>query len=273
MKKRIIIILTGILGFIGFTYAYTPSTADQNTLVQLKTQIDTITKWDTKVMRKLTDQLQNLETRFPNQDKLNYLLSGLETHLSNQINTKKTQVKQANKEQIKSFVAQNMTGISNIPETDICKQQYDLIDTISFANNFPTALTLATRYREASCRMYLPGNGDGPFQIISKNYGAGELNLTTFKQSVQDFIDFSKAKYGNYYSKIGPIFTYTGFDMTGIVNHAALYNGGKIMSGVVVPIIPKYVYEWYGNYSSWAVRYGIRPKFVKLLDREVREKY
>jgi len=31
--------------------------------------------------------------------------------------------------------------------------------------------------------------------------------------------------------------------MTGIINHAALYNGGKIMSGVVVPIIPKYVYE------------------------------
>lgn len=224
-------------------------------------------------MRKLADQLQNLQVRFPNHLKLQYLLSGLESHLSNQINTQKTQVKQANKEQIKTFIEQNMTGIANISETDICKQYYDLIDTISFANNFPTALTLATRYREASCRMYLPGNGDWPFQIVSKHYGTGDLTLWTFKETVQEFIDFSKNKYGNYYSKIWPIFTYTGFDMTGIVNHAALYNWGKIVSGVVVPLMPKYVYEWYGDYASWAVRYGIRPKFIKILDREYTNKY
>lgn len=273
MKKHIIAISSVILGFISFTFAYTPSIADQNALTQLKTQVDKMTKWEVKSMWKLTDQLQNLEDRFPKQEKLQYLLSGLETHLMNQITTKKITTKQANKEQIKNFVEKNMTGIVNIPETDICKQYYDLIDTISFANNFPTALTLATRYREASCRMYLPGNGDGPFQIVSKHYGTWDLTLPTFKQTVQEFIDFSKAKYGNYYSKIWPIFTYTWFDMTGIVNHAALYNGGKIISGVVVPLIPKYVYEWYGDYASWAVRYGIRPKFVKLLDREYNNKY
>ena len=128
-------------------------------------------------MWKFTDQLQNLQTRFPKQEKLNYLLSGLQDHLMNQITTKKTATKEAKKEQIKIFIAQNMTGIADIKENDICKQQYDLIDTISFANNFPTALTLATRYREASCRMYLPGNGDGPFQIVSKEYGAGTLTL------------------------------------------------------------------------------------------------
>jgi len=107
MKKHIIIIASVIFGFIGFSFAYTPSTTDQSTLTQLKTQIDSITKWDTKVMRKLTDQLQNLQTRFPNQEKLNYLLSGLETHLSNQINTQKAEVKQANKEQIKIIIAKS----------------------------------------------------------------------------------------------------------------------------------------------------------------------
>lgn len=273
MKKYIITLIAGIFGFIGFTFAYTPNTGDLATLSALKTQINKITQGNPKTMRKLADQLQNLQVRFPTYEKLLYLLKELEIDLTNQITTQKTQTKQANKEQIKAFVANNMTGIALISETDTCKQQYDLIDMISFANNFPTALTLATRYREASCRMYLPGNGDGPFQIVSKEYGAGDLTLTTFKQSVQDFIDFSKAKYGNYYSKIGPIFTYTGFDMTGIVNHAALYNGGKIMSGVVVPLMPKYVYEWYGNYASGAVRYGIRPKFIKILDREVQNKY
>jgi len=245
MKKYIITVIAGIFGFIGFTFAYTPNTGDLATLSALKTQINKITQGNPKTMRKLADQLQNLQIRFPSYEKLLYLLKELETDLTSQINTQKTQVKQANKEQIKAFVAANMTGIIALPETDTCKQYYDLIDTISFANNFPTALTIATRYREASCRFYLPGNGDGPFQIVSKEYGAGDLTLTTFKQSVQDFIDFSKAKYGNYHSKIGSIFTYTGFDMTGIVNHAALYNGGKIMSGVVVPLIPKYVYEGY----------------------------
>lgn len=273
MKKYIITLIATIIGFLGFSFAYSPTTGDQATLSALKTQINKITQDNPKTMRKLADQLQNLQVRFPTYEKLLYLLKELEIDLTNQITTQKIQVKQANKEQIKAFVANNMTGIAALPETDTCKQQYDLIDTISFANNFPTALTLATRYREASCRMYLPGNGDGPFQIVSKEYGAGDLTLTTFKQSVQDFIDFSKAKYGNYYSKIWPIFTYTGFDMTGIVNHAALYNGGKIMSGVVVPLMPKYVYEWYGNYASGAVRYGIRPKFIKLLDREVQNKY
>lgn len=272
MKKYIIAIAL-CLWLLGYTFAYTATEADQKSLNTLTTQIDKMTKWDHKAIRKLADQLQNLKVRFPSQEKLQYLLSGLEAHLTNQINTKKIATKQANKSQIKAFLDANMTGVSAIAETDICKQYYDLVDTISFANNFPTALTLATRYREASCRMYLPGNGDWPFQILSKEYGSGDLSIATFKQTVQDFIDFSKNKYGQYYSKIGPIFTYTGFDMTGIVNHAALYNGGKIISWVVVPLAPKYVYEWYGNYSTGSVRYGIRPKFLQILQREYDNKY
>ena len=66
-----------------------------------------------------------------------------------------------------------------------------------FANNFPTALTIATRYRETHCGYYLPSNGDGPFQILSKDYGTGEINEDTFTQSIQDFIDFSKGKYAH----------------------------------------------------------------------------
>ena len=167
------------------------------------TQIDTMTKGDTKTMRKLADQLGNLKDRFPSQEKLQYLLNGLESHLTNKIKSKATATKQANKSQIKTFLSTNETGnIAVLPDKDLCKQYYDLIDTISFANNFPTALTLATRYREASCKFYLPGNGDGPFQIVTKDYGTGTLTMATFKQSVQDFIDFSKAKYGKYTSKI-----------------------------------------------------------------------
>ena len=42
---------------------------------------------------------------------------------------------------------------------------------MSFANDFPTALTIAVWFRESTCGYYLPKNGDGPFQIVSKDYG------------------------------------------------------------------------------------------------------
>jgi len=61
---------------------------------------------------------------------------------------------------------------------------------------------MAIRYREASCGYYLPSNGDGPFQIISKDYGTGEITENIFVQSIQDFINFSQSKYGAHYSKI-----------------------------------------------------------------------
>jgi len=61
---------------------------------------------------------------------------------------------------------------------------------------------MAVRYRETHCGYYLPKNGDGPFQILSKDYGTGEITPDLFIQTVQDFITFSKIKYGNYKSKI-----------------------------------------------------------------------
>jgi hypothetical protein len=76
------------------------------------------------------------------------------------------------------------------------------MDTISFANNFPTALTIATRYREVTCGYYMPTNGDGPFQIVSKDYGTGQMTEAKFLQTIQDFIDFSKAKHLQYKTKL-----------------------------------------------------------------------
>ena len=76
------------------------------------------------------------------------------------------------------------------------------MDTISYANNFPTALMMATRYREAHCGYYLPSNGDGPFQIVSKDYGTGQITEAKFLQAMQDFIDFSKAKHTQYTTRL-----------------------------------------------------------------------
>jgi hypothetical protein len=146
------------------------------------------------------------------------------------------------------------------------------LDNISFANNFPTALTIATRYRETSCGYYLPNNGDGPFQILSKDYWTGAITRWKFTQAVQDFIDFSKSKWTQYKTKLWINMTYTGWDYTGFINHAWLYNWWIISGDVVNPLAPKYVWDGYDTYT-WAVRYWLFPKFLKILDWEVKNTY
>jgi len=109
-----------------------------------------------------------------------------------------TKVKQEIKSWFQAFLSNYDTGIATITMADACTGRYNTIDNISFANNFPTALTISTRYRESHCGYYLPANGDGPFQIIAKDYGTGQITLEIFTQSIQDFIDFAKNKINRY---------------------------------------------------------------------------
>jgi hypothetical protein len=69
------------------------------------------------------------------------------------------------------------------------------LDNLSFAYDFPTAVTLAVWYRESNCGYYLPSNGNGPFQITSKDYGTGSLTQSGFIQAVEDFLVFAKNKW------------------------------------------------------------------------------
>jgi hypothetical protein len=95
---------------------------------------------------------------------------------------------------------------------------------------------------------------------------------------MQDFIDFSKWKRTQYKTKLWINLTYTGFDMTWLVNHTALYNGATITwsttSGYqALPINPRYAYDGYGQQYSGALRYGLIPKFLKVLDWELKNSY
>ena len=155
-----------------------------------------------------------------------------------------------------------------------CTWRYNTIDNISFANNFPTALTIAIRYRESTCSYYLPNNWYWPFQIMSKNYWTWEITEEIFKQSIQDFIDFTKNKIENYNKKSDEQFpkinlSYTWFDYTGVVSVAALYNWWTRTGWMVIPNAPKYVFDWYWKEYSWAKKYGIYPMFLKVLEREI----
>lgn len=167
----------------------------------------------------------------------------------------------------------NITIDAEFP-TDRCTWRYNTIDNISFANDFPTALTIAIWYRESTCAYYLPANGDGPFQIVSKDYGSWEITEEIFKQTIQDFIDFSKKKIRNYNNRADEEYpeiklSYTWFDYTGVVNFLALYNWWTRTWGLVQPNAPQYIYDWYGEEYSWAKKFGTYPMFLKVLEWEL----
>jgi hypothetical protein len=61
--------------------------------------------------------------------------------------------------------------------------------------------------------------------------------------------------------------------MTGLVNHAGLYNGGIISGSIVNPNNPSYLYDGYTQEYSGATRYGLIPKFLKILDWELKNSY
>ncbi len=280
MKKYIYWLLCTLL-FCGYTsqvIAYTPTEQDINRLNQLKATLDTINSGNVKDIRNFMQQIKEIQPLVNHEPKIAYLLQELQTHLHNQFSTAKIKTKQSSKSDWIKFLEQNNTGIIEITMDDKCFWRYNTIDNISFANNFPTALTMAIRYRESHCGYYLPKNTNWPFQIISKNYWTGEITEKIFFTTVQDFIDFSKAKLGKYKSKVYQNISYTGTDIKSIVSYAALYNGWYISWDKVIPNAPKYVYEWYSLYNSWefaswTIRHGILAKFIKTLEYEINTHY
>ena len=277
MKKYIALLLGGL--FLWSVFAYTPTSQDIAQINLLKTQLDSITTGNMKDKWDFYAQLKTLQEQFGNQEQLNYYLNELWVYLVTQVNTEKAKVKVLSKATEQIFLNQYSSGFSqDITTPDTCTGWYNTMDTISFANNFPTALTIATRYREVNCGYYMPANGDGPFQIVSKDYGTGQITEATFLKTIQDFIDFSKAKHTQYKTKLWITLTYTWFTWTGLVYHSALYNGWTITGSdaswyIALPNNPHYVYDGYGPDFTGALRYGLMPKFLKVLDWELKNSY
>ena len=169
---------------------------------------------------------------------------------------------------------ENITLDKEFPN-DKCFWRYNTIDNISFANDFPTALTIAVRYRESTCSYYLPSNGDGPFQIVSKDYWTWDIDETTFNQIIQDFIDFSKKKIDRYNEKNANEYpeiklTYSDFDYNDLWKFAWLYNwlSWSTVYWEIWPATPKYFLEWYENFKD-SGRFWLFPAFLKVLEREI----
>ena len=209
-------------------------------------------------------------------DRLSTISSGLRDYTYSLFDSRKKLAKQQYVGDKSKFLDEYRKDIMIQEEfpIDNCVGWYNTIDNISFANDFPTALTIAVWYKESNCGYYLPANGDGPFQIVSKDYGNGEITEELFKQTIQDFIDFAKNKIDNYNKKADADFpeikiSYTWFDYTWVVSFAALYNWGTRTGWMVQPNAPKYVFDGYGEKYANAKKYGLFPAFLKVLSWEL----
>lgn len=94
------------------------------------------------------------------------------------------------------FVDDDVIGDAVIWEPDLdelCQEHRMLMNDMAWAEDMPLPLLIATREMESSCRFAYPSNGDGPFQILSKNI-TGSMDRVSMVNEIQDWADFSRNK-------------------------------------------------------------------------------
>lgn len=277
MKNKIQILifsLVAIFGFVGVTNASYTLTGDD--LKQFNSLKATISQSSDYGLWSYYLQLSEWSNILKDDERLYEMSNKLRAYSFGLFDSRKKLTKQQSLWGESEFLDEYRWDIMIETEfpIDNCVWWYNTIDNISFANDFPTALTIAIWYRESGCGYYLPANGDGPFQIVSKDYGTWEITEKIFKQSIQDFIDFSKWKIDNYNKKADEEFpaiqiSYTGFDYTGVVSFMALYNGWTRTWGMVQPNSPKYVFDGYGEKYANSKKYWVFPALLKVLEWEI----
>jgi len=277
MKNKIQVLvfaLVVVFGFIWITNAAYKLTGDD--LQNFNSQKVTISQASNGGLWSYYRQLWQWYNILKDDDRLSTISSGLRDYTFSLFDSRKKLAKQQYVGEKSKFLDEYRKDIMIQEEfpIDNCVGWYNTIDNISFANDFPTALTIAVWYKESNCGYYLPANGDGPFQIVSKDYGNGEITEELFKQTVQDFIDFAKNKIDSYNKKADEQFpeikiSYTWFDYTGVVSFAALYNGWTRTWWMVQPNAPKYVFDGYGEKYANAKKYWLFPALLKVLAWEL----
>ena len=277
MKNKIQILILSLVVILGFCWiSEAKYTLTWDDLQNFNAQKVIISQASDSVLWSYYKQLAKWYNILENDERLATVSSGLRDYAYAQFDSRKRTVKQKSVADKTAFLDEYRWDIMIEEEfpIDKCIWRYNTIDNISFANDFPTALTLAVWYRESNCGYYLPSNGDGPFQIVSKDYGNGEITEEIFKQTIQDFIDFAKWKIENYNNRADDEFpqlkiSYSSFDYTGVVSFAALYNWWTRTGWMVQPNAPKYVFDGYGEKYASAKKYWLFPAFLKLISWEL----
>ena len=281
MKKFLLTWLVVWLMVFSVSFAaYTPSEKDTQSLTSLKTQLDSLIDNNIDLWN-FYNQVVNLQNDYSSNERLNYMFEDLKYHLysdkknKNALSKQKSDAKATSKDAKQDFLDEYNTWFSVEIEDSLknCIGRYKTLDDISFAYDFPTALTIAVWYRESTCAYYLPNNGWWPFQIMSKDYWTWEITQKQFIQTVMDFMEFSKNKLARYDGQLSGELSYNSFDMTWVLNFVALYNGWFRSWNVIIPNNYKYAYDWYGEAYSWAKKYGIIPQMLKVLEWELESEY
>jgi len=276
MKNKIQILIVAFSLFFGLIWISNAYTLTGDELKQVNAQKVTINNAENYGLRSYYTQLSKWYDILKANDRLWTISKELRDYAYSLIDSRKKVAKQSSlvtKAEFLNTYKDNISIDEDFPE-EKCTWRYNTIDNISFANDFPTALTIAVWYRESTCGYYLPSNGDGPFQIVNKDYWAWEITEEIFKQTIQDFIDFSKKKIDTYNKRVDEEYpeikiSYTGFDFTGVVSYLALYNWWTRTWWMVQPNAPEYIYDGYGETYSWAKKFWTYPMFLKVLEREI----
>lgn len=227
IKTCIIIVLTVLINITSATYI--PSSKDQSKIETVTTSLRNIIDNDSQTLRNFYVQLNDLQIIFKDHEQLSYLLEQIATNIHQDLQDMKKPKLLEGLTEKQSLVNNYSSGIikeHSIPQR--CRDSRQLLDDMSFVYNIPTAITLATRYAETTCGYYLPIHptygSNGPFQIITKDYGTGEMTPKLFRQTIQDFLEFSHNKYNSYAranSKSGLTvgLSYEFIDKTGVIRH------------------------------------------------------
>ena len=274
MKKFALGILAIVLG-IGSSWAYEPTTWDNQNLTLLKS---TLAKSENQNLWSYYLQFQKFWEIIDGVDeRLGYLFANLRDYSYTQFANRKNVAKQTSKTDRQEFFDKYKEDLLLNSELDEnCIWWYNSIDNWSYAYNFPTALTVAVWWRESSCGYYLPKNGDGPFQIISKDYGTGEITKEIFYQAIEDFLVFAHNKIDRYNRNNDETrqitLSYTGATYEDLIKFAALYNwldNGTVV-GDVMPKSLKYFFEGYKSelWTGESKKNGIFAQYLKVLDWE-----
>lgn len=276
MKNKIQILIVLLLCVFVFVWVSKAYSLSWDELKQVNAHKITISESSNINLRSYYTQLSKWYDILKENDRLWTISKELMDYAYWLLDSRKNLAKQQSAWEKSKFLDEyedNITIDEDIP-LDKCTWWYNTIDNISFANDFPTALTLAVRYRESTCAYYLPANGDWPFQIVSKDYWTWEITEEVFKQTVQDFIDFSKSKIDRHNDRVWEEYSwinisYTWFDYTWVVSYLALYNWWTRSWWIVIPNAPEYVFDWYWEEYSGAKKYWVYPMFLKMLEWEL----
>lgn len=277
MKIRILMLWILLVSLGGASFAFEPNTEEIAELWTLKTQITHLTENDQQTLRSLYQQARDLHPHFK-QEKTAYYLEHLRDFLLNKLQTRKELAKNEGKELKSDFLTQYQDSGLMIadPLSEHCIGRYQTLDNLSFAYNFPTALTIAVWRKESSCGYYLPKNGDGPFQIVSKDYGNWTITRAIFEKTIQDFLEFSKRKIQRYNEK-NPntpiLLNYNTFNYRDLLKFTGLYNGlsGGTVYGEIGPAAPRYFFEKTPWEFENGKRNGLFAQFLRVIERELNQ--